>query len=216
MANKDKREHRDAAKKRRAEQARRAARRQQIRKIATLVIVVGALAAGTILVQSGGGGSEKVASLNQLAAAAGCADLQSPANQGRDHLTGPNATEYDSNPPTSGPHAGAGAKTGIHISPISDEEQVHNLEHGHVGIQYTEALPKEVLAPLEELTRKHDRYVFLAPRPGMPQALAFTAWTKIVTCEGPTDADAVAALAEKFRVTYEDQGPERNLPGTPN
>ncbi|MFA5891187.1 MAG: DUF3105 domain-containing protein [Actinomycetota bacterium] len=217
MANKKARQgRRDTAKQQRAEHARRAARKQQVRKVVTLVIVVGALALGGIIVQGGNGGTKKVASLDTLAAAAGCSKLQSPPNQGREHLTSATTVDYNSNPPTSGTHSQSEANTGIHATPIPSELQVHNLEHGHVGIQYTDALPEAIRTKLEELTSKHDKYVFMAPRADMPYTLAFTAWTKLMTCEAPTDPVAVAAVAEKFRDVHEDQGPENNLPGTPN
>src|SRR5437879_5327961 len=109
-----------------------------------------------------------VASLNSAAGGAGCGSLQSFPNQGQQHVPQGTIIQYNSNPPTSGSHyqvvAGVvPAPTGVHTAPIQNEIQVHNLEHGHIGIQYAAALPTTVLNALETFARNHDTFVFLAP-----------------------------------------------------
>jgi hypothetical protein len=94
---------------------------------------------------------------------------------------------------------------------------VHNLEHGHIGIQYAQGLPTSVINALEAFTRSHDTFAFMAPRPSMPAGvqLAFTRWGNLVDCPSPTDAAAVVAFAQKFYDAYHGLGPEGALPGTP-
>lgn len=216
MANKNvRRERKDMARQQRIEQARREARRQMLRRAGTIAVVV-VVAAGAVLLatQSGKQNQKKVASLDTLAAAAGCSSVQFPAAEGRDHVNPPRIVTYKTNPPTSGAHYEATADTGVSTAPIQNEYQVHNLEHGHVGIQYTDALPAAVRAPLEALARANDTYVFMAPRPGMPNELAFTAWTTLVTCKAPTDAANVEAVAKRFRELYQGKAPE-DVPGKP-
>jgi len=109
---------------------------------------------------------------------------------------------------------GAPSQTGVHLNPIPNGAQVHNLEHGHVGIQYTSAVPEAVRTALEEVASKNNTWVFSAPREGMPQQLAFTAWQHMLTCASPTDATAIAAVAEAFRKAYQDKAPE-SIQGAP-
>ena len=127
---------------------------------------------------------------------------------------------YDSDPPTSGSHyniAGvAPAPTGVHSQPIQNEVQVHNLEHGHIGIQWNN-LPNAIVSALEQFTNARDTYVFMAPRPTMQTGvqLAFSRWDQLITCASPTDTSAVVKLATTFYNDYHGDGPEGALPGTP-
>jgi hypothetical protein len=85
---------------------------------------------------------------------------------------------YNSDPPTSGPHLPYIAPWGIHTRPIVRELQVHNLEDGGVVVQYNCDCPDDV-AKLRTIVAKHDRFVILAPYPGMKSRFALTAWTRI-------------------------------------
>jgi hypothetical protein len=163
-----------------------------------------------------------VAALNSAASTAGCGSIQTFANQGQKHVAQGTIVSYNSDPPTSGSHYQVvtgviPAPTGVHTAPIQNEVQVHNLEHGHIGIQYTSALPTSVLNALETFARNHDTYVFLAPRPNLPSGvqLAFSRWQTLVDCASPTNADAVVAFAQKFYDAYHGLGPEGGIPGTP-
>ena len=55
---------------------------------------------------------------------------------GRDHITlGDPHIPYNSDPPTSGPHASP-VESGFYDTPIPDENIIHNLEHGFVVMSY--------------------------------------------------------------------------------
>ncbi|MGH7383615.1 MAG: DUF3105 domain-containing protein [Candidatus Rokuibacteriota bacterium] len=87
---------------------------------------------------------------------------------------------YNSEPPTSGPHLPYIAPWGIHTAPIVRELQVHNLEDGGVMVQYHCATPcSELVAKLTRIVRGYERYVILAPYPGMRTRIALTAWTRL-------------------------------------
>lgn len=87
---------------------------------------------------------------------------------------------YNSEPPTSGPHLPYIAPWGIHTAPIVRELQVHNLEDGGVMVQYHCATPcPELVAKLTQIVRGYERYVILAPYPGMRTRMALTAWTRL-------------------------------------
>jgi len=106
------------------------------------------------------------------------------ADQGNLHIpteTTPHEA-YNSDPPTSGPHLPYIAPWGIHTRPIPRELQVHNLEDGGVMVQYSCECP-EIVAKLRDIVAKHDRFVVLAPYPGMKSRIALTAWTRIDTMD---------------------------------
>jgi len=85
---------------------------------------------------------------------------------------------YNSDPPTSGPHLPYIAPWGVHTRPIPLELQVHNLEDGGVVVQYNCTCP-ELVDKLRGIVGKYDKYVILAPYPGMKTRIALTAWTRL-------------------------------------
>jgi hypothetical protein len=107
---------------------------------------------------------------------------------GRDHIArGQPHPPYNSDPPTSGWHwsdEGAPARAGIHTTPVPDEAQVHNLEHGTIVIQYNNLTDAERDRLIKFIS---DRYlnsrgplsnkILVAPRPTLNTKYALTAWT---------------------------------------
>ncbi|MFQ6019567.1 MAG: DUF3105 domain-containing protein, partial [Dehalococcoidia bacterium] len=68
-------------------------------------------------------------------------------DQGREHLMpGQTYDRYNSNPPTSGPHAPRPADLGVHTTPVPKEALVHNMEHASVVVWYNCAGGPEPLA----------------------------------------------------------------------
>lgn len=61
---------------------------------------------------------------------------QRVADLGREHVPDGTTVEYNSNPPTSGPHYAAWTRAGVYEKPVSDGHLVHSLEHGYVIISY--------------------------------------------------------------------------------
>ena len=59
-------------------------------------------------------------------------------DQGRDHVTAEvvASTQYNSNPPTSGPHLPTWVKPGVYAQPQQEGELIHSLEHGYIVISY--------------------------------------------------------------------------------
>lgn len=162
--------------------------------------------------------SKKVAPV--FSGSAGCSDAPELADAGQKHIAPPAKGTYNTDPPTSGDHYSQGAPngpsfTGVHPEAMTNEIQVHNLEHGHVGIQYDpKKIGPDVKAALEEVTKAHAQFVFMAPRPTQKVALAFTAWRRLSTCETASDAATIKAFAESFYNSLHDKAPE-SVPGTP-
>jgi hypothetical protein len=90
---------------------------------------------------------------------------------------------YNSDPPTSGPHLPNIANWGVSREPIVKELQVHNLEDGGVIVQYNCPLTNPECASLIEklagIVRRYSRNGILAPYPGLKEKIALTAWSRI-------------------------------------
>ncbi len=135
------------------------------------------------------------------------ANVQTFPNQGQQHIdASAPAPDYNSNPPTSGPHAPAPAPGGIYRPPVPDSTQVHDLEHGVVVIQYGPETTDPERQQLEDFARDAGTHVIVAPREGMDQKIAVTAWTKLMTM----DTVDIAAI-EGFYGQFAQFGPEAGV-----
>jgi len=133
--------------------------------------------------------------------------VQTFANQGQQHLQpGQDHTGYNSTPPTSGPHSPAPAPCGVSRQPIPNTVQVHDLEHGVVMVQYRPGLDPSQVAALEALGRSFTSHVIVAPYPGLPTAVAATAWTKLMTLD-----HADAGKLRRFIDLFRQHGPEAGV-----
>jgi hypothetical protein len=114
---------------------------------------------------------------------------RSVESMGRAHVPqGVPDPRYNSSPPTSGPHAGT-TGWGEHFSEIPHVNQVHNLEHGGVLVQYNcehdtlrarcDQVRQELRAIVREARDQIDSKIILAPYAGMDQPIALTAWTRV-------------------------------------
>jgi hypothetical protein len=63
-------------------------------------------------------------------------DIETFPDQGRNHVSAGTIGEYNSNPPTSGPHYTQWEKPGIYSKVLEDGKLIHSLEHGYVIISY--------------------------------------------------------------------------------
>jgi hypothetical protein len=116
------------------------------------------------------------------------------ADQGNLHINLPSErkVEYNSEPPTSGPHFPYIAPWGIHTVPVPKELQVHNLEDGGVMVQYhcPSGCP-DLVDKLKGIVNRYAEHVILAPYPGMKPRIALTAWTRIDTFDELDEARIV-------------------------
>ena len=85
---------------------------------------------------------------------------------------------YNSEPPTSGPHAPGIARWGVYTEPVSKEMQVHNLEDGGVVISYSCQDCPALVKQLTTIAERYDR-ISLAPYTGLDRKIALTAWGRI-------------------------------------
>ncbi len=149
------------------------------------------------------------------------AQVQTFADQGNYHLDkskGETAQTiigkpYNSNPPTSGPHLPTWSNWGVFNQPLSDELQIHNLEHGGIVIQYD--CPQGCSTAINALSAYARRYqpqnftgILLAPRAGgLPDGarIALTSWTHRLLLKS-LDTDKIG----QFVSAYIGKGPERD------
>lgn len=120
--------------------------------------------------------------------------------------------QYNSVPPTSGPHAGATTDWGIHDRPIPNEIQVHMLKLGGILVQYrpaeSPALEDPVAEGLKRLigrlrTEHFEKYckVIVAPYPSLPKKIALTAWGRLDLF----DAEEITSELERRIVRFLDK-----------
>jgi hypothetical protein len=98
----------------------------------------------------------------------------------RDHsdVTSPDQVmpQWNTDPPTSGPHYGEPAVYGIYTDPVQQARLVHNLEHGAVFIQYGARVPKADIAAITAFYASHQAGTVVAPYPALGTTIALGAW----------------------------------------
>ena len=133
-------------------------------------------------------------------AATTCVELREPEDQasGR-HVLSEGMVQYQTEPPTSGPHIAGPTPAGVLGTSVPPEVQVRLLESGGVMVQYDDSV---VGAELEQLRSVGSPTIVVAPAAStMPARIIATAWTWKLSCsavdlgtledfaaERPTDA----------------------------
>jgi Protein of unknown function (DUF3105) len=213
-------------------EAAAAARRKRLQYVFGGLLAVLAVAAVAVLaVTSLGGGDDETevraanradgvsvpaprlsGNLTAAAKAAGCVVRNVP-EEGRDHRTKDfKASDYGTNPPTSGPHNPNWYQDGVYVPGTTPRlgMLVHTLEHGRIDLQYRPGTSKQTVRRLEALVAQMDggyHMLLFQNTTKMPYAVAATAWTHLLGCRSMNDRvfDAVRA----FRTSYIDKGPEK-------
>jgi hypothetical protein len=117
---------------------------------------------------------------------------------------GPDETaEYNTNPPTSGMHWEAPANWGFYTEELSDEQVVHNLEHGGIWISYKN-LDSDSLDKLKEIASKNPNSLVVSKREVNEDNLVVASWGKWMKL---STVDEV--LIQKYIDTYINQSPEK-------
>jgi hypothetical protein len=140
-------------------------------------VALGILLAGGVLAVvafGGGGGSASGALINTSS----CTEEQfkglKPA-----HLNNPNApVDYNSFPPSSGPHYAQPAPWGIYPDSIKETILVHNLEHGGIIVQYGTGVGQSDVQKLQSWYQDDPYGVVVAPYAKLGNKIAATAWNE--------------------------------------
>ena len=153
---------------------------------------------------------QQIGDVQEAAKAAGC-KLASPEIEGATHETKLfKASDYKTNPPTSGNHFPQWYEDGIYNPGDAPEigKTVHTLEHGRINVQYKPGTPQQTIVELEALLAENDGYhqLLYENATGMDAAIAATGWGQSLTC--PEMNDKVFDAIRTFRNEYTDKGPE--------
>ncbi len=126
------------------------------------------------------------------------------ANLGQEHIPeGSPRPEYNSNPPTSGPHYAQWLPTGVYSQPTLDENLVHNLEHGHIWMSYRDADDTEAIEMLSAIQSQFPRWSIVSHRPQNDDRIVLAAWTRLLPLEEPDEATILAFISR-----HRNKGPE--------
>lgn len=116
--------------------------------------------------------------------------------------------EYTSNPPSSGPHYGQTTRSGFRDELISDQNIIHNLEHGDVWITYHPRVSDMVKESLKQFAGAK---VIITPREANDTDIAIVAWGRLDTFNIES-GDLPEQRIKDFIKRYANKGPER-VPG---
>ena len=131
---------------------------------AVLVLAAVAGAAAFFLL---GGDDSKTESVAQAMGDAGCTYKTFEGEPSGVHIANPAATpkEWNSFPPTSGPHFGQWVIWGEYDEPVRLAQAVHNLEHGGIVMYYGSDVPDEEITKLRSFYRSDPAAMLLSPLP---------------------------------------------------
>ena len=130
---------------------------------------------------------------------AGSSGVRTFPSAGRNHISGnQQASNWNSNPPTSGDHLGTPLPPGIYGNDQDMRALVHNLEHGYVVILY-KGISKDDLDELEDFVEARDgAKLVLAPYSGLDRdGVALTAWQHLELLQR-VNMDVVQAFVNDF------------------
>jgi Protein of unknown function (DUF3105) len=135
------------------------------------------------------------------------------------HISDPEARpeEWNSFPPTSGPHHGQWVIWGQYDEEVPLASAVHNLEHGGIVIYHGPDVPQEEVDRLIEFYRDEPAAMLVAPLEELEDRIALTAWY-VPELNEPGQGILAECTRfdegafESFRDAYQFMGPERFQP----
>jgi hypothetical protein len=137
---------------------------------------------------------------------AGCTDIEEPEELGADHVDEGTPVNYNSTPPTSGPHYQQTANVGFSEEPIRPEQLVHNMEHGQVVVWFSPDAAQSTVDSLTAYVENAGIAMVGTPFGEVPDGKAFsiTAWGALQSCDEVSEG-----ILDRFRSRYQGRGPEQ-------
>lgn len=137
--------------------------------IAGLGVVVLAGILALVAFSGGDGGSAAIGSRY-------CTERSFPGLQPAHRNTPEAKPDYNSDPPSSGPHYAQWAPWQWYDDPVRQTILVHNLEHGGVVIQYGSEVSESDVQELQSFYQDDPNGLVVAPLPRLGNKFALTAW----------------------------------------
>lgn len=200
----EKRLRREAEERRKGEM-KRARRNRNLITIAVALVVT--LLVGFLIINERKAEEEKFSSVS--AVEAGCGDVETFELLGADHVDEGTQIEYNSTPPTSGPHYAQPSPTGFFTDPVEPERLVHNEEHGQIVFWYDSAAPQATIDSIEAYVEASPGALVATPYEQVPSGSEFsmTAWGASQSC-----VEVSQEVLDNFRARFQGQGPEKLTP----
>ncbi len=184
--------------------------------VAVLGVALGFAAVAALLGLVGGGGTPDTERVTSKLEAAGCT-VRDFKGVSRKHLTDPAARpkEWNSFPPTSGPHYVTPAVYGLYSEPVELARILHGLEHGAAFMLYGSKTPADTADRLREIYDRDPRGLVVAPLPELGNKIALGAWTSDSPGSNQVGTGHLAKCTEvdkgayeEFLAVYRGRGPE--------
>jgi hypothetical protein len=217
----EQKQQRRLAEERRQQEAKREQRKRNLVTVLIALVVIALVAALVISDRQRASGPVGVA-----ASEAGCGEVEEVEAAGNEHIEpGTPHEEYNSNPPTNGPHwpvsEVAPVPGGFYDEAQVPEAVIHNLEHGQIVFWYDPNAPQQVKDDLEDIVSDETGELVATPYEGLEDYNFYmTAWTK-----GPNEpedsfgtghlmgCDLVSeAVIDDFRRDFQGKSPEPITP----
>lgn len=145
------------------------------------------------------------------------------ASEGANHISSGEVAEYNTNPPTSGPHYADSAPAGIYDNPVPDGNLIHSMEHGAVILWYkpsssmdnqpaegTESAKTDGLS-LQDIDRLKQIFSsasvskkIMVPKVSLDAPIALTSWGRLLKLQTIDEVQI-----KTFMETNENRGPEK-------
>ena len=172
---------REAARQERIAAARKRQQAKRRKQILIAIVLLIAIGGGVWFAVQRSQGER--AAFAAAAEAAGCGPIESHEDEGQQHLA-PNEqySDYETNPPTSGPHRLQPAPWGSYREAPERETLVHNMEHGGVVIFYKDLTDAEI-DELDEFADSHVDGVISVPDSEIEKPVAIASWRHSQQCE---------------------------------
>lgn len=115
--------------------------------------------------------------------------------------------DYNSNPPTSGPHYDTPARPGFRGNIIDDGHLIHSMEHGLIWISYHPRIGEEA----EKLRNVVGPFTVITQREANDKDISLAAWGRLDAFDledGTIDANDLRRI-DDFVKRYANKGPEK-------
>ena len=128
--------------------------------------------------------------------------------------------DYNSDPPTSGPHYEIPADPAFYSSAVEPERVVHNMEHGQIVLWYSPELTDEEKEQVEEIVNDEPAATVATPYDGLEDgtAIVMSAWLAGESEDDPAQGvlqscgEVSQEAVNDFRREYQGRSPEPLTP----